>query len=105
MDYNRDMKITVKRSGGFAGPLTQKTFVLESGAFPPAVRRKLEALIAARPLASIRAPKAPPRGAADLLKYEVAIETAEGEQRIAFHESAVPREFQAVWDLLAPRLK
>ena len=99
------MKITIRRSGGFAGPLLNKTFEVQTESMPPRAARRLETLIGAAPLASLRDQRFHARTGADLFKYEVNVETAEGPVKFFFDESAVPSEFKSVWEILQTRME
>jgi hypothetical protein len=94
------MKITIRRSGGFAGPLLNKTVAVDTASMPAAAAHKLEALLAAVPAAALDGRRFHARGGADLLKYEVEMETSGGRVRFFFDESAVPEEFRPVWPAL-----
>jgi hypothetical protein len=95
------MKISIRRSGGFAGPLLAKSFVLETGNMPTARARRLETLLEAVPPAALHGRRFHAKGGADLMKYEVAVETRDGTSRFFFDESAVPEEFRPAWKLLS----
>jgi hypothetical protein len=98
------MKITVRRSGGFAGPLLRKTFEFSPETLPAAAARKLQTLLEAGPLRALHNQRFHAFGGADLLKYEVLVETAEGSTRFFFDETAVPAEFAPVWKFLSERM-
>jgi hypothetical protein len=95
------MKILIRRSGGFAGPLLAGSFTFETGDMPPAQARRLESLLAAIPPYALHGRRFHAKGGADLMKYEVTIETPDGTTRFLFDESAVPEEFGAAWKLLS----
>ncbi|MCX6559923.1 MAG: hypothetical protein NTZ26_05350 [Candidatus Aminicenantes bacterium] len=94
------MKISIRRSGGFAGPLLNKTLAVDTAAMPPAPARELEALLSAIPASALHGRRYHAKGGADILKYEVAMETPEGSVRFFFDESAVPEEFRPAWLVL-----
>ena len=94
------MKISIRRSGGFAGPLLAKSFAFETGDMPQAKARRLESLIAAVPSSALHGRRFHAKGGADLTKYEVEIQTPDGPARFFFDESAVPEEFRSAWKAL-----
>jgi hypothetical protein len=99
------MKISIRRSGGFAGPLLAKSFVFDTGAMPAARTRRLEALLEAVPPAALHGRRFHAKGGADLVKYEVTIEAPDGTARFFFDESAVPAEFGPAWQLLSEMME
>jgi len=94
------VKITIRRSGGFAGPLMSRTFALDTTELPPHDAEKIESLLAACPLAVLHNKRFRARGGADLLKYEVKIEGPASTTRFLFDESAVPADFEKPWEFL-----
>jgi hypothetical protein len=92
------MKITLRRSGGFAGPLNARTRDLETSELPPARARRIEAFLASVTDAGGSGRGGKARPAADRLRYEVEIESEEGTRRLRFDESAVPPELRREWD-------
>lgn len=95
------MKISIRRSGGFAGPLLAKSFAFETVDMPQARARRLESLITAVPPSALHGRRFHAKGGADLMKYDVVIETPDGTSRFFFDESAVPEEFAKAWKLLS----
>jgi hypothetical protein len=95
------MKIIVKRSGGFAGPLLNKTVEIQSGSLSPADERTLNALLSAVPFAALHNQRFHARGGADIMKYEVTIDAPQGVAAFYFDESAVPEEFKPAWQFIA----
>jgi hypothetical protein len=92
------MKITIRRSGGFAGPLSARSQSLETTDLPRARARRIEAFLesVAGAAGAGRAKQA--RRGADRLRYEVEIESGEGIRRLSFEESAVPPELRREWE-------
>lgn len=92
------MRITIRRSGGFAGPLSARTRDLETSDLPRPRARRLEAFLESLQDAAEtgRAGKAQP--GADRLRYEVEIESEAGSRRLCFDESAVPPDLRREWD-------
>jgi hypothetical protein len=99
------MRIIIRRSGGFAGPLLNRTFEFNSEKLPPAEAKKLESLMSHCPLPALHNQRYHARGGADIMKYEVTIESAQGRASFLFDESAVPAEFRPVWELLAKKME
>jgi hypothetical protein len=95
------MRIIVKRSGGFAGPLLNKTYEIQSEALSPAEEKKLDTLLAAVPFAALHNQRFHARGGADIMRYEVTIDAPQGVAVFYFDESAVPEEFKPVWNWIA----
>jgi len=95
------MKIIVKRSGGFAGPLLNKTLEIRSGMLSPDDEKALHALLSAVPFAALHDQRFHARGGADIMKYEVTIDAPQGVAAFFFDESAVPEEFKPVWQFIA----
>ena len=94
------MKIIIKRSGGFAGPLLNKTVEIGSGTLSPAAEKTLAALLSAVPFAALHGQRFHARGGADIMKYEVTIDAPQGVAAFFFDESAVPEEFQPIWKFI-----
>ncbi len=92
------MKITIRRSGGFAGPLNARTRDLETSELPRARARRIEAFLASAAEAAEAGRKGRARPGADRLSYEVEIASAQGPRRLSFDESAVPPELRREWD-------
>jgi len=92
------MKITIRRSGGFAGPLSARSQSLETTDLPRARARRIEAFLESvtEAVETGRAQKGP--GGADRLRYEVEIESGEESRRLSFDESAVPPELRREWE-------
>lgn len=89
------MKLTIRRSGGFAGPLNARSRDVETSALPRARARRIEAFLeSAGEAGGIKRS----RGGADRLRYEVEIESEAGTRRLSFDESAVPPELRRDWD-------
>ena len=99
------MRIIVQRSGGFAGPLLNKTYEIKSESLSPAEENKLNSLLAAVPFAALHNRRFHARGGADIMKYEVTIDAPQGVAVFYFDESAVPEDFKPVWDLIAQRFQ
>jgi hypothetical protein len=91
------MKIIVKRSGGFAGPLLNKSVEIRSGTLSPGDEKALAALLSAVPFAALHDRRFHARGGADIMKYEVTIDAPQGVAAFFFDESAVPEEFKPAW--------
>ena len=97
------MRIVIKRSGGFAGPLLDKTVEIDSGTLGPAEERALNALLSDLPVASLHDRRSRARGGADIMKYEVTIDAPQGAAVFYFDESAVPEEFAPAWKYISER--
>jgi hypothetical protein len=95
------MKITVKRSGGFAGPLLNKTVEIRSETLSPDDEKALSALLSAVPFSALHDQRFHARGGADIMKYEVTIDAPQGVAAFFFDESAVPEEFKPAWQFIA----
>ncbi len=95
------MKITIRRSGGFAGPLLNRSFKVDTTELPPHDAKKIEALLAVCPLTALHNQRFRARGGADLIKYEVTIEGPASTARFLFDESAVPADFEKPWEYLS----
>jgi hypothetical protein len=95
------MKITVKRSGGFAGPVLDKTVEIRSDALSPDDEKSLYAFLSAVPLAALHGRRFHARGGADIMKYEVTIDAPQGVAQFYFDESAVPEEFKPAWEFIS----
>jgi hypothetical protein len=94
------MKITVKRSGGFAGPLLNKTVEIRSETLSPDDEKALNALLSAVPFSALHDQRFHARGGADIMKYEVTIDAPQGVAAFFFDESAVPEEFKPAWQFI-----
>ncbi|MGD0781442.1 MAG: protealysin inhibitor emfourin [Candidatus Aminicenantales bacterium] len=94
------MKIIVKRSGGFAGPLLDKTVEIDSGSLSPNDEKTLNALLSAVPFAGLHNQRFHARGGADIMKYEVTIDAPQGVAVFYFDESAVPEDFRPAWQFI-----
>ena len=97
------MKIIVKRSGGFAGPLLDKTVEIQSGTLSPDDEKALSALLSAVPFSALHDRRFHARGGADIMKYEVAIDAPHGVAVFYFDESAVPPDFRPAWQFITGR--
>jgi hypothetical protein len=98
------MRIVIKRSGGFAGPLLDKTVEIDSGTLSPADERIFNGLLSSLPIASLHNRRSRARGGADIMKYEVTIDAPQGGAVFTFDESAVPEEFAPAWKYIADPL-
>jgi hypothetical protein len=94
------MKIIIKRSGGFAGPLLNKTVEIRSGLLSPDDEKALALLLSAVPFSALHDQRFHARGGADIMKYEVTIDAPQGVAAFFFDESAVPEEFRPAWQFI-----
>jgi hypothetical protein len=92
------MKITIKRSGGFAGPLNDKTFALETAELPRALARRIESFLSAVAAAPMGGRPTRAKPGADRLKFDLEIDSPEGKTRLCLDESAVPRKHRSAWE-------
>ncbi len=95
------MKIIVKRSGGFAGPLLNKTLEIDSGSLSPGGEKALNTLLSAVAFSALHNRRFHAPGGADIMKYEVTIDAPQGVAVFSFDESAVPEEFKPAWRFIA----
>lgn len=105
MGYNGFMKITIRRSGGFAGTILNKTYEVETESLPHQSARKVECVMDAWPADAPREQPSRTRSGADMFKYEVTIEKPGGPISLIFDEASVPDSFKPVWSILRTRMK
>ncbi len=77
--------------GGIAGNVRRPPVVLETTELEPVTARELEELAAGLPAGG-----APPSRGADLMRYEVIVDDAQGHRTAAYHEPDVPEQVRAL---------
>lgn len=88
------MRIEIRTSGGFAGNISRPPLVLDTDELEPEAAREVETLAAGLPGSD--ALSAPPGRGADLMRYDVLIEDADGRRHASYDEPAVPAEARAL---------
>ncbi|GEM_PF-3862612 len=97
------MKITIRRSGGFAGPMNARMATLETEDLPPARARRLEAYLETLAAEAESGQTGAAPGAADRRSYVVEIEAEGGRRSVRLGESAVPPRLRREWDEILDR--
>jgi len=97
------MKVILRQSGGYAALLGSKTCELDTAAMEETAAETLRSLVRQSRLQDMRQTVWKASEGADLINYELLIETEEGLRQFSFDEMSVPESAIPLWEHLLER--
>lgn len=94
------MKVTLKQSGGFAMPLANKKIVVDTQLLPEVESSKLKNLIDQDTLKKLNTQKFHSSKGADLMNYELIVETDDDVYNIDFDDMSIPKNITTLFEYL-----
>ena len=97
------MKVIFKQSGGYAPPATLKKCVVDTDSMQAAEAESLHSMVHGSGLMELEDKERKSSKGADLMKYEIVIETSEGTTTFSFDDMTAPQEGEQLLDFLLER--
>lgn len=100
---NIPMKVYFKQSGGYAAPATGKHCMVDTDAMPAAEAASLRTMVYGSGLMALPDKERKSARGADLMTYEIRIETSESVTTFTFDDMTAPQEAEQLLNFLLER--